>query len=78
MTPEQRKKFDAQAQERMDDKQRLFEHLKYNMNSDKPGMVPVVFVRSLVSVPCPLSVSPVLSSLLLGMKIDGSLGCAVG
>ena len=37
MTPEQRKKFDAQAQERMDDKQRLFEHLKYNMNSDKPG-----------------------------------------
>lgn len=38
MTPEQRKKFDAQEQERMDDKQRLFEHLKYNMNSDKPGM----------------------------------------
>jgi hypothetical protein len=39
MTPEQRKKFDAQAQARIDDKQRLFEHLKYNMNSDKPGMV---------------------------------------
>ena len=37
MSPEQRKKFDALAQERMNEKEKFFEHLKYNMNSDKPG-----------------------------------------
>jgi len=39
MNPEQRKKFDSMAQERMNEKEKLFEHLKYNMNSDKPGMI---------------------------------------
>lgn len=52
MTPEQRKKFDAQAQERMNDKQRLFEHLKYNMNSDKPGMFLLSTRLRIVFVAC--------------------------
>ena len=37
MSPDQRKRFDAEAQTRMERKERLFEHLKYNMNSDRPG-----------------------------------------
>jgi hypothetical protein len=39
MTPEMRKKYDAQAQERMDAKEKLFEHIKYNMNQDRPGIL---------------------------------------
>jgi hypothetical protein len=39
MTPEMRKKYDAHAQERMEAKEKLFEHLKYNMNQDRPGIL---------------------------------------
>lgn len=39
MTPEQRKRFDAEEQTRIERKEKLFEHLKYNMNSNRPGMM---------------------------------------
>ena len=37
MSPEMRKKFDAQAEERMERKEKIFEHIKYNMNSKRPS-----------------------------------------
>lgn len=37
MSPEMRRKFDEQAQERMEKKEKLYEHLKYNMNSNRPS-----------------------------------------
>jgi len=39
MTPEMRKRYDEQEQERMEMKERLFEHLKFNMNQDRPSIL---------------------------------------
>ena len=38
MSPEMRRKFDEQEQERMEKKEKLYEHLKYNMNSNRPSL----------------------------------------
>jgi hypothetical protein len=37
MSPELRKKYDAMEEERMKRKEKVFEHIKYNMNSDRPS-----------------------------------------
>jgi hypothetical protein len=37
MSPELRKKFDALEEERIKRKEKVFEHIKYNMNSDRPS-----------------------------------------
>jgi hypothetical protein len=39
MSPEVRKKFDEEEDERRAHKEKLFEHLKYNMNSNRPGIL---------------------------------------
>jgi hypothetical protein len=44
MTPEMRKRYDEQVQERMNQKEKLFEHLKYNMNSNKPSTIPMLWL----------------------------------
>ena len=51
-------------EERVKRKEKVFEHIKYNMNSDRPGL-PLLF--------CP-------SRLLLGFDVtdEGSLGCSMG
>jgi hypothetical protein len=40
MSPELRKKFDALEDERIKRKEKVFEHIKYNMNSDRPSTRP--------------------------------------
>ena len=39
MTPDMRRKYDTQEQERMERKEKVFEHIKYNMNSNRPSML---------------------------------------
>ena len=38
MSHEMRKKYEAQEQERMEKKEKLFEHIKYNMNQNRPSI----------------------------------------
>lgn len=38
MSHEMRKKYEAQEQERMERKEKLFEHIKYNMNQNRPSI----------------------------------------
>jgi hypothetical protein len=39
MSPDVRKKFEEQEDERRAHKEKLIEHLKYNMNSNRPGIL---------------------------------------
>jgi hypothetical protein len=37
MSPELRKRYDAEEQERVDRRDKIFEHIKYNASQNKPG-----------------------------------------
>ena len=43
MSPELRKRYDALEEERVKRKEKVFEHIKYNMNSDRPSKPPLIF-----------------------------------
>ena len=50
MSPEMRKRHDEQQQQR---KEKIFEHIKYNMNSNRPGKTsPLTFVLMAFSLGC--------------------------